>query len=123
MAFRTPTPQLAAESAMYAARHAGGLRSSHADNVADLLKLATAPADANAVLAAVHKWRAGQKEHRLFWRTAALLLVMSGDRPEDVCAGLGFGRTALQQVAGREPTLADFRQFLYRARPKRKEAA
>ncbi|MFN6549519.1 hypothetical protein ACP6C7_04015 [Mycolicibacterium septicum] len=122
MAFRTVTPEVADKFNSVAAGRMRALRKAHMDSVADLLKLAETPADANTALAAVAGWRDEQKRRDQYWRKEALMQVMSGDRPEDVCAGLGFGRTALQAAVRAEGSeLATFAPFVYRTRPKQKK--
>lgn len=124
MAFRTPTPSQADKFNSVVAGRMSALRKGHTDGVADLLELADNPTDANAHLAAAAKWRADQDHRDQRWRKEALMQVMSGDRSDDVCAGLGFGRTALQAAVRAEGSeLATFAPFVYRARPKRKEAS
>ncbi|SKM36114.1 Uncharacterised protein [Mycobacteroides abscessus subsp. abscessus] len=124
MAFRTVVPDYAAERAKDAAGHAVALRKHHVAAAADLLKLAESPADANTALAAVKKWRADQERRALYWRFAAMLQIASGDRPDDVCAELGIGRTALQHAVRAEGTeLAIFQKFLRSPRPKTKKVA
>lgn len=124
MAFRTVTPAFAADRARDAAAHARGITKRHHDGVAELLKAAEAPTDANTHLAAVKTWRSSADQRGLFWRYAAMLQIGSGDRPEEVCAQLGFGRTALQQaIRAEDSKLSDFVKFLYRARPTRSNEA
>lgn len=122
MAFRRVTEEFAAARAEDAAIHAAAIRKRHAASVAGLLKLAEAPADANTALAAIKQWRDGQEQRDLSWRWAATLQILSGDRPEDVCAEFGLGRTALQQAIRAEGSkLGAFQEFLWRPRPKRKK--
>lgn len=119
MAFRRVTPEAAAKEAALAAEQADVMAGWHAGIASDLLKLAETPADANATLAAVAKWRADQEKRRQRWCGAALMLIGSGDDPDAVCAGLGLGRTALQQaVRTGSPVLGSFADLLYTARPK-----
>lgn len=122
MAFRRVTQEVADQMAAIAANQAEVIRRRHIAAVADLLKLADAPADANAALAAAAKWRADREHREQHWRNEALLQITSGDRPEDVCAELSIGRTALQQAVRAEGSeLGAFEEFLWRSRPKRKK--
>ncbi|MBF9519506.1 hypothetical protein [Mycobacteroides chelonae] len=122
MAFRRVTEEFAAERAENTAIHAAEIRKIHAAAVADLLALAENPKDANTGLAAVAKWRAGQEQRDVYWRFAAVLQILSGDRPDDVCSGLGIGRTALQHaIRAEDSKLAAFSEFLWRPRPKTKK--
>lgn len=115
MAFRKVTPQVAAEAAAIAAKQAEVTRTRHLSRVADLLKAAETPADTNTHLDGVAKWRHDPDEYQEIWRNTALLQIASGDRPEDVCARLGFGRTALQQAVRAEGSkLGGFAKFLTR---------
>ncbi|MCP2622044.1 hypothetical protein NLB33_04150 [Mycolicibacterium smegmatis] len=124
MAFRRVTPEAAAKEAALAAGQAEVMAEWHAGVASDLLKLAEAHANANATLAAVAKWRADQEKRRQRWCSAALMLIGSGDDPDAVCAGLGLGRTALQQaVRTGGPVLSSFADLLYMPRPKRKKEA
>ncbi len=126
MAFRPVTETFAADRAVDASKHARSLSKRHAEGVTDLLKAAGTenPTDANTHLAAIKTWRAGADERALYWRHAALLQIGSGDRPDDVCSDMGFGRTALQQAIRTEGSkLSVFTELLYTARPKRKEAS
>lgn len=124
MAFRRVTPERADHLAALAAQQAGNDGSWHAAAAADLLTLAEAPADANTALSAIATWRADQKARRARWARLALLQIGSGDNPDEVCAELGIGRTALQQAVRAEGSqLSGFTEFLYMARPeKRKES-
>lgn len=123
MAFRKVTEEFAAARAANAATHAEASRKYHAAAAAGLLKAAANPADANTHLAAVAKWRTDRERRDLYWRFAAMLQIASGDRPEDVCAELSFGRTALQQaVRAEDSKLADFQNVLWRPRPKKEVA-
>lgn len=122
MAFRRVSQETADEMAVHAAQTSGTVRGWHAGVARDLLKLVDTTADANTRLAAVERWRDDQEARRVRWATLALLQIGSGDRPEDVCAELGIGRTALQQAVRVEGSkLAAFTQFLYTASPKRKK--
>lgn len=122
MAFRKVDPDFAAARADNTAIHTAEIRRIHAAAAADLLTQAETPTDANTALAAVAKWRAGQEHRDVYWRFAATLQILSGDRPEDVCAELGFGRTALQQaIRAEDSKLGAFQEFLWRPRPKRKK--
>lgn len=128
MAFRRVAPEAAAKEAALAAEQAEVMAEWHAGVASDLLKLAEAHANANAnaTLAAVAKWRSDQEKRRQRWCGAALMLIGSGDDPDAVCAGLGLGRTALQQaVRTGGPVLSSFADLLYTARPKQqmKEAS
>src|SRR5690349_25100670 len=126
MAFKRVMPELADQMAAAAAKQCGVLGGWHAAAAAELLKAAANQTDANQTLAAIATWRHDQEEHRLRWCRTALVQIASGDRPEDVCTDLGFGRTALQQtVRAEDSELAAFARFLYSPRPKqqRKEAS
>ncbi|WP_458317938.1 hypothetical protein [Mycolicibacterium brisbanense] len=124
MAFREIDPDTAARMASHATETSGALGWWHTKVAADLLKLAETPADANAALAAVKAWRDDQEARRVRWIKAALLQITSGDQPEAVCAGLGFGRTALQQVVRDEKhELGAYAGLVYKAHPKRKKVA
>lgn len=122
MAFRRVTEEFAAARAHDAGLHAGAIQKRHKAAVAALTALAENSADANTTLAAVAKWRADRPGRDLHWRWAAVLQIASGDRPEDVCAELGLGRTALQQaIRAEDSKLAAFSEFLWRPRPKTKK--
>lgn len=125
MAFITVTPELAAQTAPTTASQAGFLGKAHAARVAALLTAAEAPTDANTALAAIAKWRAAAEEIQGFRRRMALLLIAAGDDPDAVCAGLGIGRTALQDAVRTEGSpLAEFSRIMHRApRKQKKEVA
>ncbi|WP_170092311.1 hypothetical protein [Mycobacteroides abscessus] len=123
MAFGKATSKAAGEASAVATQQVNGIRSWHADRVADLLKAAEGSVDANTALAAVATWRSRQEECHQRWRKEALLLITAGDDPDTVCAGLRFGRTALEKAARVDPRFDAFTHYLYRAHPKQKEAS
>lgn len=120
MAFKRVTPELADQMAAPAAKQCGAVGSWHATAVKDLLAAAENPANADATLAAITMWRRDQEAHQLRWIKLALLLIASGDAPDMVCSGLGFGRTALQRAVRQQEQLSVFARFLYTPRPKQK---
>lgn len=124
MAFKKVTPEAAASAHAETCAAVRGLRGRHSIAAADLLKLAENPADVNTALAAVAKWRADQRVRgEMFWRNAALMLIASGDDPDAVCSGFGFGRTALQRAVRVEPSIGQFADLLYSPKQKTKKAA
>lgn len=123
MAFREILPEAAVQQAALTATTSEALGLWHNAATADLLRAAEAAADANTNLAAVAKWRGDQEARRIRWVKLALLLITSGDNPDAVCAGLGLGRTALQQAVRNEKLgLSAYTNLVYKARPKRKKA-
>ncbi|WP_124712880.1 hypothetical protein [Mycolicibacterium nivoides] len=125
MAFIKVTPELAAQTAPTTASQANFLGTVHAARVADLLAAAEAPTDTNTALAAIKAWRTAAGETQGFRRRMALLLIAAGDDPDAVCAGLGIGRTALQDAVRTEGSpLAEFSRIMHRApRKQKKEVA
>ncbi|MGV7586307.1 hypothetical protein PJI74_01065 [Mycobacterium kansasii] len=122
MAFRKVTPEAAAKESELTAEQCRVLVGWHKGVARDLLKLVDTTADANTCLAAVARWRADQEARQRRWCTTALMLIGSGDDPDAVCAGLGLGRTSLQQAVRKgDPILGSFANLLYTARPKRKK--
>lgn len=124
MAFKTRRPEAAALDNAEMVKVAGSLRARHRIAAADLIALTENSADANTVLAAIKTWRTDQRDRgENFWRNAALMLIGAGDNPEEVCADLGFGRTALQRSVREEPTLTNYKDMLHTPRRAQKEVA
>lgn len=114
MAFTTPTPEQAAEMVPILQKHARQVAEAHRrDVVAPLRKRMQSGVITDLAADFARAWRSSTETRVRDQRTAALLLIAAGERPDVVCGDLRVGRTALENAVRKpESKLRYYRRFL-----------